>query len=289
MKLGLIGLGLMGSALAERLIGAGHAVQGCDIDPARRRLVQEMGGTPAASAAAAAAGAEMVLTCLMTGAIVREALFGPDGAAAAMDPGAILIDVSTTSPAEARSLAADLAVRGIAALDAPLSGNSREARAGELPLVMAGGPPEAFDRCRPLFETFALRAVHVGPSGAGAAAKLVTNLVLGLNRLALAEGLLLGDRAGLDPAALLAVLRASAAYSRAMDAKGERMIAGDFQPEAKLAQHLKDVHLILNLAREVGTALPTSELHARLLARGVQEGLGDLDNAAIIEVLRRLP
>jgi 3-hydroxyisobutyrate dehydrogenase-like beta-hydroxyacid dehydrogenase len=283
----LLGIGLMGSALAERLLLAGYAVRGFDPSPERMEAFTAQGGQPASSAADAARGAPVTFTCLMTAEIVREALFGEEGAAAAMPPGGIVVDTSTLAPAASRGIAADLADRGLAMLDAPLSGSSTVARAGEL-LVMAGGPAAAFERCLPLFAAFARSAVHAGPSGAGAAAKLVTNLVLGLNRLALAEGLSLGLSAGLEPPALLRLLRESGAYSRVLDAKGERMVSGRFEPEARLAQHLKDVNLILDLGRELGVALPVSTLHRELLERAVAAGLGELDNSAVLLLLRDL-
>jgi 3-hydroxyisobutyrate dehydrogenase-like beta-hydroxyacid dehydrogenase len=281
----LIGLGLLGSALADRLIAAGYSVRGFDVDPAPLAALARGGGFPACSAREAANGAEKVLTCLMTAAVVREAVLGPEGAAGAMAPGAVLVDLTTCAPAESRALAAELARRGISTLDAPVSGSSAAARTGEV-VVLAGGPAEVFEACRPLFMTFAREALYLGESGAGCAAKLVTNLVLGLNRLALAEGIALGLQAGLEPDALLHALRESAAYSRALDAKGERMIHRRFEPEARLGQHLKDVRLILALAEELGVRLPTSQLHERLLQDGVERGLAELDNSAVIELFR---
>jgi 3-hydroxyisobutyrate dehydrogenase-like beta-hydroxyacid dehydrogenase len=283
----LIGMGLMGAALAERLLAGGWTVRGFDIDPARMDALAALGGTPASSAAEAAAGSAFVLTCLMTADITRDAVLGEQGAAAGMRARAVLVDAGTCAPSDSRRLSEELAARGVPMLDAPVSGGSASARAGEA-VIMAGGPAEAFERGRPLFAAFARRAIHAGPSGAGSTAKLVTNLVLGLNRLALAEGLALGLRAGLEPQPLLELLRESAAYSRALDTKGERMVAGRFEPEARLSQHLKDVRLILDLARELDLALPASALHERLLEEAVAHGLGELDNSAIIALLRPL-
>ena len=280
----LIGLGLMGSALAERLLAAGHGVRGFDVDAGRLEAFAGRGGTPAASAADAAAGAPIVVTCLMTAAIVREAVFGAGGAAHAMPVGSILVDTTTCAPAESVALARDLAGRGIAVVDATLSGSSAAARAGEV-VVLAGGDADAFERCRPIFDAFARKVFHLGPNGSGAAAKLVSNLVLGLNRLALAEGLTLGLAAGLEPAALLQTLKESAAYSRAMDAKGQRMITGEFAADARLSQHLKDVGLILGLAGDLGVSLPATSLHRRILERAVELGWGDADNSAVIMAL----
>lgn len=284
---GLIGLGLLGSALAERLLAAGFPVHGYDINPVRMDALAQLGGEPARSPADAARGASVVLTCLMTADIVRDAVLGSTGAAAEMTRDAILLDATTCAPTESRRLAADLAARGIRMLDAPLSGSSSVARAGEL-LAMVGGPLSPFEECRPLLHTFASHVVHVGENGAGASAKLVTNLILGLNRLALAEGLALGLRAGLDPDALLELLGHSAAASRALAHKGRRMVSGDFAPDAKLSQHLKDVRLIRDFGEELGAALPATQLHEQLLEQAVADGLGELDNSAIIRVLMRL-
>ncbi len=162
-----IGMGLLGSALAENLIRAGFTVRGYDIAPERMREHAARGGVAADSPADAARGAGTVVTCLMTADIVREALLGPQGALDA----------------------------GIAMLDAPVAGSSGQARRREAPVVVGGDRP-VFERCRPIFDAIAERAHHVGGHGAGARAKLVVNLVLGLNRLALAEGLLFGLRQG---------------------------------------------------------------------------------------------
>ncbi|MBI3947690.1 MAG: NAD(P)-dependent oxidoreductase [Armatimonadetes bacterium] len=287
VPIALIGIGLMGTALTERLLAAGFALRGYDIAPERLRAFEAMGGTPAASAADAARGAEVVITSLMTAAIVRQAVLGEQGAAEAMPPGSLLIDTTTCGPGESIALANDLSPRGISLLDATISGSSASVRRGTA-VVLAGGDPEAFERARPIFDAYARTALHVGPNGAGATAKLVVNLVVGLNRLALAEALTLGERAGIEPARMLDVLREAASYSRIMDGKGKLMVTGRFEPEARLSQHLKDVGLILDLGRELSVPLPASALHQQLLTAGVARGWGDLDNAAIILVLRAL-
>ena len=282
-----IGMGLLGSALAEDLIKAGFTVRGFDIAPERVREHEARGGVPARSPADAARGAAIVMTCLMTADLVRDVLLGPDGALDAAPPGVIVIDNSTIDPDASVALAAQLTARGIPMLDAPVAGSSGQARRREAP-VMVGGDPDVFARCRPILDALSERVRHVGPNGAGARAKLVVNLVLGLNRLALAEGLLFGLRQGLDGKALLAILKESSAYSRAMDLKGERMIEGRFEAEGKLVQHLKDVDLMLEVAHGAGAPLLATALHRQLLLAGVAGGLGDHDNSAIIEVLRSL-
>lgn len=280
-------MGLLGSALAESLIKAGFTVRGYDTAPARVREHEARGGVPARSPADAARGATVVMTCLMTADIVREVLLGPDGAIDAAEPGLVVIDNSTIHPDASAALAGLLAPRGIPMLDAPVAGSSGQARRREAP-VLVGGDPEIFARCRPILDALTERVRHVGPNGAGARAKLVINLVLGLNRLALAEGLLFGLRQGLDGRALLAVLKDSGAYSRAMDLKGERMVDGNFEAEGKLVQHLKDVELMLEVGHAAGAPLLATALHRQLLLAGVAGGLGDHDNSAIIAVLRSL-
>jgi 3-hydroxyisobutyrate dehydrogenase-like beta-hydroxyacid dehydrogenase len=282
-----IGMGLLGSALAGNLIKAGYTVRGFDTAPERMREHEAQGGVPARSPADAARDAAVVMTCLMTADIVRDVLLGADGAIDAAPAGVLVIDNSTIHPDASAALAAQLVARGIPMLDAPVAGSSGQARRREAP-VMVGGEAEVFARCRPILDALSARVRHVGPNGAGARAKLVVNLVLGLNRLALAEGLLFGLRQGLDGKALLAILKESSAYSRAMDLKGERMIEDNFEAEGKLVQHLKDVEPMLEVGHAAGAPLLATALHRQLLLAGVAGGLGDHDNSAIIAVLRSL-
>jgi 3-hydroxyisobutyrate dehydrogenase-like beta-hydroxyacid dehydrogenase len=180
-----------------------------------------------------------------------------------------------------------LAERGIDYLDATISGSSQQVREGQA-VVLAGGPVAAFDQCERLFRLFARRWFHLGPCGSGSQMKLVSNLVLGLNRAALAEGLWLGKALGLDARMVLTVLRESMAYSRIMDTKGEKMIHGDFAPQARLSQHHKDVCLMLQAAAQAGTELPLTQAHARLLELAENAGYGAQDISAIIRAFEHL-
>ncbi|MEJ7638549.1 MAG: NAD(P)-dependent oxidoreductase, partial [Singulisphaera sp.] len=202
------------------------------------------------------------------------------GVADSLGPGQTVIDTTTGDPTQMAALGDRLGVRGVAYLDATVSGSSEQARRGDV-VLMVGGDGRVFASCGDLFGAMARAAFHVGPTGSGAKMKLATNLVLGLNRMALAEGLALARGLGLDLGLTLAVLRESAAYSRAMDAKGAKMIARDFTPQARLSQHLKDVRLILDEARRVGVASPLSEAHRTMLEAAVGAGHGDADNSAI--------
>jgi 2-hydroxy-3-oxopropionate reductase len=277
----------MGSALTKNLMAEGFSVRGYDINPDRLREFAAGGGAPADSPADAARGADVVMTSLMTAEIVVEVVKGPRGVLETMRPGTILIDTSTIHPEASAALAADLRARGLTMLDATLSGTSTQAQRRDI-VVLVGGDRAAFDACMPIFKAVGRSIYHLGPSGAGARTKLVVNMVLGLNRLALAEGLTLGLKQGLDGAKLLEVLKDSAAHSRAMDLKGERMLEGRFEPEGKLSQHLKDVGLMLEVGHALGAPLLMTAVHRQVLLAGVAEGRGDQDNSCVIAVLRRL-
>jgi 3-hydroxyisobutyrate dehydrogenase-like beta-hydroxyacid dehydrogenase len=172
-------------------------------------------------------------------------------------------------------------------LDATVSGSSRQFRDGEA-VMMVGGDAAAFEACKDVFKILSEKVFYLGPSGSGSKAKLASNLILGLNRLALAEGLVFADVLGLDLPGFLELLKVSPAYSAAMDTKGEKMLDRDFTPQARLRQHRKDVSLILEYARREGQGLPLSQAHLDVLDRAIAAGDGDLDNAAVIrEIARR--
>ncbi len=282
--IGLVGIGLLGSALAERLVAAGFPTVGYDIDTERMTAFAEMGGQPAASARDVAERCERIILCLLTTGVVEGVVAEMD---AALRPGQLLIDTTTGEPERTAALGARLAERRIHYLDATVSGSSAQAREGDV-LVMVGGERSAFEACEALFRCFAKRWEHVGPWGSGAKMKLVTNLVLGLNRAALAEALALAGRVGLDPALTLDILKAGAARSAVMDAKGAKMVRGDFATQARLSQHLKDVRLILAMGERADARLPLSALHRRLLEQAEAAGYGDADNSAILTVFEGL-
>lgn len=280
---GLIGLGLMGEAIAARLRGAGHDVLGFDIEPRCAANLVALGGTVAIDAATVLAACNIVLLSVPSHADVQVILSENSGS---LHAGQLLIDTTTGAPEAALQIAARLAERGVAYLDATISGSSAQVRQGEV-LWMVGGHQADFDRCAELLRCIGREAIYTGPTGSGSKMKLVTNLVLGLNRAALAEGLALASRLGLDAVQALAVLRSSAAYSRIMDSKGEKMIHGEFAPVARLSQHLKDVNLILDAGSAAGAHLPLSETHLQILEAAEAAGLGALDNSAIYEVYRQ--
>jgi 3-hydroxyisobutyrate dehydrogenase-like beta-hydroxyacid dehydrogenase len=281
--LGLVGVGLLGSALAERLLAHGFRVRGFDLNANRLEGLTALGGQAAASAAEVMADCRRILLSLPDSAAVGAVL---EQGAAHWRNGQVLIDTTTGTPAAAEATGRVLAARGVAYLDAAVCGNSEELRRGEV-LVVAGGPTETFEQCQDVFAAFARRCWHVGGWSAGLKMKLTTNLVLGLNRAVLAEGLAFAEAQGLRPELALTVLRESSSYSRVMDLKGRKMLERDFAPQARLAQHLKDVRLMLQAGAEAGAKLPLSEQHRQLLEQAEAAGLGALDNSAIIEMFRR--
>lgn len=195
--------------------------------------------------------------------------------------GKIVVDTTTGVPEQSVAMRNRLSDVGGQYLDAPISGSSEQTRRGEA-TVMVGGARDAFDLCSDLWSILGANVYHVGPSGSAAKMKLVSNLVLGLNRAALAEALVFARGIGVDPAAALEVLRGSMAYSRVMDVKGQKMLDENFSVQARLSQHLKDVRLIL----ANGVKLPLSETHRDLLEQAELMGWGELDNCAIIKAIQ---
>jgi 3-hydroxyisobutyrate dehydrogenase-like beta-hydroxyacid dehydrogenase len=283
---GLIGIGLVGRALAGRLLAAGFGVVGYDIDPAQMRELEAVGGATAASPSGVTARCRRIFLALMTSDIVRTVVEEEGGLMATSAPPTYIIDTSTGRPEESMALEARLAARGTAYLDATISGSSQQIREGA-GVFMVGATPDGFSACSDLFSAVARDAVHVGPAGSGAKAKLATNLVLGLNRLALCEGMVFADRIGLDPAAFLELVRITPAYSAAVDVKGDKLLRRDYTPQSKLSQHLKDLRMVLEQAEKVGQDLPLARLHEEIIAALVQRGEGDKDSCVVIEELRR--
>jgi 3-hydroxyisobutyrate dehydrogenase-like beta-hydroxyacid dehydrogenase len=276
--IGLVGVGLLGTALAERMQAAGYDLVGFDLDAARLQTL-----AAAASAREIASRCRTIVLCLPDSQVVAAVI---DEMADELAPGALVIDATTGDPDDTVRLAAMLRERGVGCLDATIVGSSEQARRGEA-VVLIGGRPADVEQAEPVLAAWSGRRFHVGPSGSGARLKLVVNLVLGLNRAALAEGLALAEACGLDAAATLEVLKATPARSAVMDTKGPKMVALDFSPQARLSQHLKDVRLIRELAGRVGAITPLSDVHQELLQRGVALGLGDADNSAVLGVYRR--
>ncbi|HEY6166529.1 MAG TPA: NAD(P)-dependent oxidoreductase [Verrucomicrobiae bacterium] len=281
-SIGIVGLGLLGSALAERLRSARFRIVGFDVDAGRRREFAKLGGKSVNSAVEVFAACDGVLLALPDSNVVESVL---RETAPQLRRGLRIIDTTTGEPDATARLGAKLARRGVRYLDATIVGSSAQVCAGDV-LVLAGGKRADFVAARHVFGSFSKQTFHVGPCGSGARMKLVVNLVLGLNRAVLAEALAFAQRVSVSQKLALEILKAGAAYSRVMDTKGAKMLARDFRPQARLAQHLKDVRLILQLGRKRSAKLPLSTVHERLLAALANGGFADADNCAIIEAFQ---
>jgi 3-hydroxyisobutyrate dehydrogenase-like beta-hydroxyacid dehydrogenase len=271
--IGLVGLGLLGSALAERMQVISQPLLGYDLDPARLQDIEA-----ALSVQEVASRCRTLVLCLPDSKVVATVI---EQMGKAISAGHLLIDATTGDPDDTVRLAGELRERGVAYLDATIVGSSEQARRGEA-VVLIGGERADVEQAEPVLAAWSQRRFHVGPSGSGARLKLVVNLVLGLNRAALAEGLALSEACGIEAAAALSVLKATPAFSAVMDTKGPKMVARDFSTQARLSQHLKDVRLIRELAGRCGAITPLSDVHQELLERAVALGLGDADNSAVL-------
>src|SRR4051812_12072495 len=280
---GVIGLGLMGEVLAGRLMAAGFGVKGYDIDAAKNAHLVARGGTAAASAAEVAACRVIALAVFSTDQVeqvVEQVLL------LAVAPGTVGLCTSTCDPDRIAALGARLVGTHIRFLETPVSGTSEQVRQGD-GVGLIGGDPKTAEAIAPVLDALFPRRFHIGKIGDGGRAKLAVNLILGLNRMALAEGLTFAERMGLDPKAFLAVAKGSASQSQVMDTKGPKMVARDFSPQGYVSQHLKDVHLILELAKARGQELPALQVHRDVLEACVRAGEAEKDNSIVVEEIRR--
>jgi 3-hydroxyisobutyrate dehydrogenase-like beta-hydroxyacid dehydrogenase len=285
-SVGIIGLGLMGTAFAQRLAAAGFGFAGYDVDAAKTAQIAELGGKAAVSIAEIARDRDPIVLAVFSTDQVEEVVEKHLLPVLGDHSGRIVLCASTCDPDRIAALGVRVAARGLRFLETPVSGTSAQVARGEGVGLIGGDPTVAAEIepvLRALFPTYFL----IGKVGDGGRAKLAVNLILGLNRLALAEGLAFAERLGLDPAAFLTVARSSAAYSQIMDIKGGRMVDRAFAPEGRARQTFKDVQLMLEQASAVGQELPLLKVHAEVLEACLRAGEGDLDNSVVIEEIRR--
>ena len=280
---GLVGIGLMGQAFATRLLGAGFAVLGHDIDPAKGAWLTAQGGEAAASVAEIAARANPILLAVFSTDQVEEVVERHLMPAPSRP---IVLCTSTCDPDAIAHLGERCAAQNRPFLEVPVSGTSEQVRRGD-GVALIGGDPKLAAEVAPVLDALFAARHHIGRIGDGGRAKLAVNLILGLNRLALAEGLVFAERLGLDPKTFLKVAHSSAASSQVMDTKGPKMVSGDFSPEGRVRQTLKDVHLMLDQARQHGQRLPLLEVHEDILSACVRQGESELDNSRVIAEVRR--
>jgi 3-hydroxyisobutyrate dehydrogenase len=287
MRVGFVGLGTMGGAMAANAARAGFEVTAWNRTPGRAGGLGELGIRVVGSAAEVAAAAELIITIVSDTPDVEAVLFGPAGVAEGVQSGSVVIDMSTISPSATRDFAARLGQRGVTMLDAPVSGGSEGAKKGTLS-IFVGGDAADLERARPVLASLGTTITHMGPIGAGQAAKAVNQVILAGTYLGVAEGIVLALKAGLDVDGVVAALSGGAAQSWVLANRSGRMKANDYPLGFKVSLHRKDLGIALQLARETGTVLPISAFCEQLEAGLIGRGHGDDDMSAVVRTIREL-
>ena len=286
MKIGFIGLGVMGRPMAGHLIAAGHEVFLHRVKPASQELVDK-GGQALASPREVAEAAEVVILMVPDTPDVEAVLFGADGVAAGLGAGKLVIDMSSISPVATKAFAARIEALGSDYLDAPVSGGEVGARNAAL-TIMVGGKPEVFERARPLFETMGKNITLVGGVGDGQTAKVANQIIVGLTIEAVAEALSFAKKAGADPAKVREALMGGFAASRILEGHGERMIKRTFDPGFRIRLHRKDLALAVEAAKALDMSLPNTAATQQLMNAAIALGDGDRDHSGLIRTLEVL-
>ena len=277
-RIALLGIGMMGLPVAQRLCEAGHEVHVWNRTRAKAEPLAAAGATVHDQPASAVRQADITISLLENGTVVGDVLF-QQGAAAALRKGSLFIDMASIQPREARDHAARLGESGVAHLDAPVSGGTVGAQAGTL-AIMVGGKAADFQRAQGVFSVLG-RATHVGPHGAGQLAKLANQMIVGITIGAVAEALLLAAKGGADMAKVREAISGGFADSRILQLHGQRMVERDFAPRGRMGVQLKDMRNALATAQEIGFDAPITTLFETLYAEGVQHGLGELDHSGL--------
>lgn len=286
MKTGFIGTGAMGRPMILNLLAAGHEVAFYARRPEAAAPLAQAGAVACSSPAEVARNAEIVFTIVTTGEDVENLCFGANGLMEGFAPGSVLVDMSTIPPDTARSLAARLKQKGVAMLDAPVSGGEVGARAGTL-AIMVGGDAEVLERVRPLFLAMGKTVVHIGGSGAGQVAKACNQMIMVAAIEACAEAFALAEKSGVDTAKVLAALSGGSAGSRVLDVMGARMVRRDFQAGIEARLHHKDFRIVLNEAHTLGVPLPIAAQVWQQLNALMAQGLAKEDTSCLLKVVER--
>ncbi|MGZ8527393.1 MAG: NAD(P)-dependent oxidoreductase [Candidatus Limnocylindrales bacterium] len=284
-RIGFLGLGTMGAAMAGHLARAGHPLTVWNRTPGKAGELTELGATEASHPAELAATSDVVVVCVSDTADVDSVLFGPRGVAEGIRPGALVIDCSTIAPGATRDFAARLTARGAFMVDAPVSGGSEGAQKATL-TIFVGGAPADVERARPILARLGQTITHVGPIGSGQAVKAVNQVILAGTYLGVAEGIVLAIKAGLDVEQVVSALSGGAAQSWVLANRSGRMLANDYPLGFKVALHLKDLRIGLGLADELDADLPVTRLCAEIEAALVDGGHADDDVSAVARAIR---
>jgi 3-hydroxyisobutyrate dehydrogenase-like beta-hydroxyacid dehydrogenase len=287
-RVGFIGMGLMGRQITRRLMMAGFPLQVWNRTREKAREILEAGAVWSQTPAACARTADVVITMVTDSAASEEVICGQGGILEGAHPGMILIDMGSIAPSMSRGIAARAKAAGVPMLDAPVTGNPKVASEGKLG-IMVGGPRETYDACLPLFEAMGVKIIHVGEeNGKGTTLKLINNLVMGVAIEAIAEALVLADKAGIDPVKVIEITSVGGARTGAMETRGMRMIKHDFSPHFSADNMYKDLTSALSLAGEVGACLPAASISREMLRAVRIQGDGAKDSASVITVIERL-
>lgn len=286
LRIGFIGLGIMGTPMAGHLLKAGHQlfVHTRGEVPA---AITDAGATACPNARAVAESADIIITMVPDSPDVELVLFGEQGVARGLTAGKVVVDMSSISPVETKAFARKIEALGCDYLDAPVSGGDVGARNATLS-IMVGGKPEVFERVRPVFEAMGKNITRVGDSGAGQTCKVANQIVVALTINAVAEGLLFAARAGADPAKVREALMGGLATSRILEVHGERMIKRTVEPGFRIALHQKDLNLALGAARSLGLALPATAQAQQLFSACVAQGGAAWDHSGLVRALEKL-
>jgi 3-hydroxyisobutyrate dehydrogenase len=286
-KVGFIGLGAMGGPMALNLTKHGHALVVHDIDTAKLEPLRKAGASIAGSAKAVAAEVERTIVIVETTEQVQAVVEGAEGIAAGARRGHLVICMSTIDPFALRAMAERLAARGMAMIDAPVSGGTERARSGQLSIIV-GGPKETVAGCEDLFRAMGSRSFHVGPLGSGLAMKLVNNMLIQVNTVAVAEALVLGVKAGLDPNTIYDVVKVSTGTSYAFEQQTPRILARDFAPGGTMDIYYKDQELETAFAKRLGVPVLLANVTQQVYQMARAAGLNKEDGSAVIKVIERL-
>ncbi len=287
IRIGFIGLGIMGSPMAVHLATAGHQVTGFNRSPEKTKPLVAAGGREAASTAEAVADADVVCVMVPDSPDVVSLMEGAEGVFAHAKPGALIIDFSSIRPDVTADLAARARERGFRYLDAPVSGGEAGAKNAVLS-IMVGGSADDFQAAKPIFDVVGGTVVHVGPNGAGQTVKAANQLIVAANIEALAEALVFLEAYGVDTKAALEVLGGGLAGSKVLDQKKENMLGRSFEPGFRIDLHHKDMGIVTAAAREAGVVIPLGSLVAQLVAATRAAGDGGLDHSALLRGVERL-
>lgn len=283
-RVGIVGLGIMGTAYARNLISAGHEVIAYDVASAPMGTFGEMGGIRAGSSAEVAQSSDVVLVALSNVAALHAAVAGAGGLIETTGEGSLVVEMGTFALGDKEWVRERLETTGADVLDAPVSGTGLQAETGDI-VIYASGPTGAYEKARPVLEAIAKTTYHLGEFGNGSKMKYLANLLVSVHNLATAEAFVLGTSAGLDPSRILEVISAGVGSSRIFEIRGPMIVADDFPPAARLSMFLKDIDAITRFASDLGVPTPMLDASLPWYQEAVERGLGDLDAAALARLL----